>query len=118
MPRCPPEDERGAEEPPLVESRGARLGPPRQGGPCSSPRGPRAALARSSTRMFPPGPETPETPSPPQRGRGSDRSPDLAAGARAFASGPRAGPPGLLTHDGPWREQRTQRLPALRTLPT
>lgn len=117
MPRCPPEDERGAEEPPLVESRGARLGPPRQGGVSLRlpPRAPRRALARSSTRMFPPGPETPETPSPPHRG---DRSPDLAAGARAFASGPRAGPPGLLTHDGPWREQRTQRLPALRTLPT
>lgn len=114
MPRCPPEDVRGPRRHRWWKAE-ARLGPPRQGGPCGSPRGPRAALARSSTRMFPPGPETPETPSSPHRG---DRSPDLAAGARAFASGPRAGPPGLLTHDGPWREQWTQRLPALRTLPT
>lgn len=47
MLRCPPEDERGAEEPLLVESRGARLGPPRQGGvPAAPPAGP-APRARS-----------------------------------------------------------------------
>lgn len=115
MPRCPPEDVRGPRRHHWWKAE-ARLGPPRQGGSLRLPsQAPRRALARSSTRMFPPGPETPETPSSPHRG---DRSPDLAAGARAFASGPRAGPPGLLTHDGPWREQRTQRLPALRTLPT
>lgn len=116
MPRCPPEDVRGPRRHRWWKAEARAWGPRgRGGGPCGSPRGPRAALARSSTRMFPPGPETPETPSSPHRG---DRSPDLAAGARAFASGPRAGPPGLLTHDGPWREQWTQRLPALRTLPT